>query len=343
MNVAIAGAGIMGRLVAFYLLQGDHDVTLFAGENETSCSQAAAGLLTPVAELEKNELIIFKLGEAALNCHWGEVLTQLDTPIYFEKKGSLILSHANDKSELTRLMRFISHRLQDDQYYQCVNQREISALEPALSHFEEGYYFPTEGQLDSQAVLIALKQYLVKKDVNWLCHSFTPHQASRFDLVIDCRGLSAKSMFKDLRGIRGELIWLHAKELTLRRPIRLMHPRYSLYIAPRPHQIYVVGASEIESEDDSPISVRTTLELLSAAYCLHPSFCEARIVKTVAHCRPTLTNHLPSIKYTENIIAVNGLYRHGFLIAPTLAYEVAQGIEKGPAGWRYPTLWEKAT
>ena len=68
------------------------------------------------------------------------------------------------------------------------------------------------------------------------------------------------------------MIRLHAPEVSLRRPVRLMHPRYPLYIAPKPDHVFVIGATEIESEDTSPASVRSTLELLSAAYSLHSGF-----------------------------------------------------------------------
>ena len=118
-----------------------------------------------------------------------------------------------------------------------------------------------------------------------------------FDMVLDCRGLGAKSAFQDLRSVRGELIWLHAPDVNMTRPIRFLHPRYNLYIAPRPKHIYLIGASEIESDDMSHITVRTTLELLTAAYSVHPGFAEAQIIKTVTQCRPTLSHHLPKIKF----------------------------------------------
>lgn len=163
----------------------------------------------------------------------------------------------------------------------------------------------------------------------------------QFDLVLDCRGMGAKDIFADLRGVRGELIWLHAADVFIARPIRFLHPRYNLYIVPRPEQIYLIGASEIEANDTTPISVHTTLELLTAAYCVHANFGEARIIKTVTHCRPTLTDHLPKIKYADGFLAVNGLSRHGFLLAPALAMEVMRWIEAGISAVCYPQLWEQ--
>ena len=71
-------------------------------------------------------------------------------------------------------------------------------------------------------------------------------------------------------------------------------------------------------------------KLLSAIYYLHPGFSEARIIKTVTHCRPTLPHHLPQIKYQAGLLAVNGLYRHGYLIAPALAKEVLKFLHTTP-------------
>ena len=137
------------------------------------------------------------------------------------------------------------------------------------------------------------------------------------DGVIDCRGLASGD--KDLRGVRGELLYLHAPEVTLKRLIRLMHPRYPLYIVPRPDDIYVVGATQIESDDQSPVSVKSMLELLSAAYTVHTGFAEARILESRVDCRPAYKDNLPRLRLEERYLEVNGLFRHGFLLAPALA------------------------
>ena len=95
-----------------------------------------------------------------------------------------------------------------------------------------------------------------------------------------------------------------------------MHPRYRIYIVPRPNHRYVVGATEIESEDQSNMSVRSSLELLSAVYSVHPGFGEARIANTLTNCRPALGDNLPRIETETGLTRINGLYRHGYLLAP---------------------------
>ncbi|KTD06208.1 thiamine biosynthesis oxidoreductase ThiO [Legionella gratiana] len=349
-NAAVVGAGILGCLLALRLHHEGWQVTVF--ESETSfnnCSNAAAGLLAPMSELDKAEQVIFDLGVESVKKLWRCILNQLNEPIYFRQQGSLILHHPQDKAEWQKFSARIVNKLSST-CYELLNHHALKQIEPELSQFQTAYYFPQEGQIDNQTLLWALKDHLCQLGVLWrggvFVSSMYPgrieigQQSYAFDFVFDCRGLGAKKTFPDLRGLRGELIWLHAPEVKLQRPIRLLHPRYYIYIVPRPHSYYLLGASELETEDLSPISVHTTLELLTAAYYVHRGFAEARIIKTVTHSRPTLTHHQPRIKYAKQFIAVNGLYRHGYLIAPALVEEVLRGLKSNQEEIYYPELWE---
>jgi len=149
--------------------------------------------------------------------------------------------------------------------------------------------------------------------------TFSPGAPGQPDWVLDCRGLGAKGQWSALRGVRGEVVRIHAPDVTLQRPTRLVHPRYPIYIAPKQDHLFVIGATEIESDDLSPASVRSTLELLSAAYAVHPGFAEGRILELATQCRPTLPDNLPAIRQTrQGVLEINGLYRHGFMIAPAM-------------------------
>ena len=108
----------------------------------------------------------------------------------------------------------------------------------------------------------------------------------------------------------------------------MIHPRYPIYIAPKPDHVFVIGATEIETEDLSPASVRSTLELLSAAYTVHSGFAEARILEISTQARPTLSNNLPGIRQIgPRSLQINGLYRHGFLIAPAMLDIVLEWVQ----------------
>jgi glycine oxidase len=82
----------------------------------------------------------------------------------------------------------------------------------------------------------------------------------------------------------------------------------------------------------SPASVRSTLELLSAAYAVHSGFAEARIVEIATQCRPTLPDNLPAIRRPQpRVLQINGLYRHGFMIAPALLDAAMELLTQGHA------------
>lgn len=199
-------------------------------------------------------------------------------------------------------------------------------MEPALAHrFNQGLYLPGEGQLDNRQLLAALVVEMERLGVRMHWHTpqspeaFTPGAPGQPDRVLDCRGLGAKGQWSALRGVRGEVVRIHAPDVTLQRPTRLVHPRYPIYIAPKEDHLFVIGATEIESDDRSPASVRSTLELLSAAYAVHPGFGEGRILELATQCRPTLPDNLPAIRQTRpGVLEINGLYRHGFMISPAM-------------------------
>ncbi|MGZ8369306.1 MAG: FAD-dependent oxidoreductase, partial [Rhodoplanes sp.] len=102
------------------------------------------------------------------------------------------------------------------------------------------------------------------------------------------------------------------------RPVRLIHPRWPIYIVPRAGNRFLIGATSIESEDER-VSVRSVLELLTGAYAVHPAIGEARIVEFGAGLRPAFPDNLPRVVVGDKRVTVNGLYRHGFLLAPALA------------------------
>jgi glycine oxidase len=86
----------------------------------------------------------------------------------------------------------------------------------------------------------------------------------------------------------------------------------------------MVGATMLESDQPTRITARSMLELLSAAYALHPAFGEAEILEIGTGVRPAFPDNLPRIGWHGGTLYVNGLFRHGFLLAPALACRAAQ-------------------
>ena len=72
--------------------------------------------------------------------------------------------------------------------------------------------------------------------------------------------------------------------------------------------------------------MRSAVELLNAAYALHPAFGEAEIVELGADLRPAFPDNLPDVRRSGRVLHVNGLFRHGFLLAPAMARRAAEAV-----------------
>ncbi|CAG4907817.1 FAD-dependent oxidoreductase [Paraburkholderia gardini] len=331
-DFAVIGGGLCGRLVAWRLAGAGHRVALYERGDAAGTRAAAwvaAAMLAPLAEAASAELLITRLGEASLAA-WPRLLAELPEPVFFQRNGTLVVWHHSDRNEaplFERRVRANAPAELVDGGFVKLSGAQIGEAEPALAgRFTQGWLLPHEGQLDNRQVLSALAAGLAERGVetHWNT-SVDDHALPAARVTIDCRGLGAKPAWSTLRGIRGEVARIHAPGIALTRPVRLLHPRYPLYIAPKEHDLYVIGATEIEGEDMSPVTVRSALELLSAAFSVHPGFGEARILELNSQCRPTLPDHRPALLWDgASMLRVNGLYRHGYMIAPEVAEEAVR-------------------
>jgi glycine oxidase len=306
-SISVIGAGIAGTWQALLFAKAGRQVALYERDEPTmtqSTSHWAGGMLAPHCESETAEPVVTRLGVRSLDL-WREALP--DTPF----NGSLVVAHGRDRSDFERFARLASG-------HERVGAQEIAALEPALAdRFSEALFFPAEGHVEPRRVLPALHEKLRAAGVPIEFKS-SPEPRDLDGLVIDCRGLAARDTSPALRGVKGEIAVIETDEIKLSRPVRLIHPRWSLYIVPRADNRFLIGATSIETESGG-VSVRSTLELLTAAYAVHPAFGEARIVELGTGLRPAFPDNLPHVTVENTHISVNGLYRHGFLIAPAVA------------------------
>ncbi|KAF1018158.1 MAG: FAD-dependent oxidoreductase [Burkholderia sp.] len=361
-DIAVLGGGLVGRLIAWRLVGLGMRVALYERGDAAGSGTAAwvaAAMLAPLAEAASAELLITELGAASLE-RWPQWLAELSEPVFFQHNGTLVVWHQADRAEALLFERRVRAnapaRLVTDGFVALAGA-QLDATEPALAgRFLHGLLLPREGQLDNRQTLAMLAVSLTERGVQ--CHWNTAVERApepRAQLTIDCRGLGAKPVLPGLRGIRGEVARVRVPGICLERPVRLLHPRYPLYIAPKQDDLYVLGATEVEGEDMSPVSVRSALELLSAAFSVHPGFGEARILELGTQCRPTLPDHRPAIAWRgDATLAVNGLYRHGFMIAPEVTQATVDFVQAWFSGvfgataqleseallaWRMTTRW----
>lgn len=317
-DFTIYGAGVMGLCVATELMARGASVTLIdpAPMGGTACSWWAGGMLAPFCEFESAEEPVLRHGQAAMD--WW----QQHTPV--TRAGTLVLALGRDRGELARFARRTHGAV-------AVNGPDIAALEPDLAgHFDQGLFFAPEGHLNPRAALAALRAGLQAKGAQF--------GGAAQGQVIDCRGLAARDLLPDLRGVRGEMLVLRQPEISLARPVRLLHPRVPIYLVPRGDGVFMLGATMIESDRRGVVTARSVLELLSAAYALHPAFGEAEIVETGADARPAFPDNLPRIGRVGDRLYANGLYRHGYLLAPAVAQQLADHITTGSQ----PEFWHES-
>ncbi|KWN73109.1 cytochrome C biogenesis protein CcdA [Burkholderia ubonensis] len=339
-DFAVLGGGLVGRLIAWCLAGNGHRVALYergGPDGEQSAAWIAAAMLAPLAEAASAERLITELGVASL-ARWPQWLAELPEPVFFQHDGTLVVWHHADRAEaplFERRVRANAPAALLDGGLVTLAGAQVDAVEPALAgRFARGLLLPREGQLDNRQALRAIAAGLAQRGVATHWHvAIDAHNLPDAHFTIDCRGLGAKPVLPALRGIRGEVARVHAPGIGLTRPVRLLHPRYPLYIAPKQDDLYVIGATEVEGEDMSPVSVRSALELLSAAFSVHPAFGEARILELNSQCRPTLPDHRPALIWDgAATLAVNGLYRHGFMIAPEVAHAAVAFAEAALSG-----------
>jgi glycine oxidase len=282
-------------------------------------------MLAPDCEAEAALPVVRELGLAGLPI-WQAVYPGVT------RRGSLVVASARDRGEINRFAQLTSGHTE-------INSIGVAELEPDLAgRFSSALFYPHEAHLATHLALDFLLGEAQRAGTS-VTFGFTwDGAAAGTDIIIDCRGFGARQELPGLRGVRGERIVVRSREVRLSRPVRLLHPRHPLYVVPWGDTRHMIGATLIESEDDGPMTVRSALELLGLAYALHPAFGEAEIVDMGAGVRPAFADNTPKIIIRGSSIHVNGLHRHGFLLAPALAKLVDDFLESGTIDPRVMTV-----
>lgn len=346
----VIGSGLIGRLLSWRLISAGHQVDIASSDDKTgqdSAGLVAAAMIAPATEAVASESAVQTLGERSLSL-WPQWLAELDEPVFYQAPGTLVIAHAGDQRELERFKKRTDHVL-NASAYQHLARHDLAQLEPDLGEqFDQALWFENEAYLDNRQLFQVLGRWLTTR-CDWqrcdpvetitastlseLTARYFDKKPADYTAVIDCRGNGARQDLAPLRSVRGEIIRVSAPDVTIQHAVRLMHPRYPLYLAPRPNHEYVLGATVLESDDRSPVSVRSSLELLSALYSIHKGFAEARVLDLSTHCRPALPNHLPKLIKQDWGFQLNGFYRHGYLFGPAMV-ELCLHVLSGQTGSR---------
>lgn len=296
---SILGGGVSGLCVATLLIERGETVEVIDDPQKIAASWYAGGMLAPWCESESAPPPVVTLGQQALPW-WQQRVPDV------VQQGTLVVAPSRDQRELNV---FASKTEQ----HQWVSPGDYET--DLAGRFARGLFYPHEGHLNPRKTLQFLRHRLEQQGVVF-------HQHAASGQVIDCRGIHARGSLAQLRAVRGEMLRLRSREVSFSRPVRLLHPRFPCYLVPRGEGEFMLGATMVETDDPSAISARAAMELLSAAYTLHPAFAEAEILEAASGLRPAYPDNLPEIRYQKGCFYLNGMYRHGFLLAPIMAEQL---------------------
>jgi len=363
-DVAVIGGGIIGLSIAWRLAQRDRSVTVLErGDVGRAASWAAAGMLCPAAEIGFEELDLYRLGRESLR-RWPEFARDLEgasgCSVGYRDEGALVVASDRDDTEaLRRLYRFQQEQGVPVEWLAGLEALEIEPmLTPGLP---AAIFSPDDHQVDNRGVVEGLLKVLHEmEDVTVRERSKVRAVSNRGDAslvlmedesLVEARVvvLAAGAWSREVGGIeprlpvrpvKGQILSLQMKEVfelthVIRGP--------DAYLVPKADGRLVVGATSEELGFDTQVTAGGIYRLLEGAVEIVPGIEELEITETGVGFRPASRDHAPLIGWVfPNVMAATGHYRHGILLAPITADEVALevdaklGTRSETSGWLAP-------
>ena len=302
MRVRVLGAGIVGLSVADELIRRGHTVTVVDPSPGTGASYAAAGMLSPSAELWHGEEGLLRLGQASLAL-WPEHAARLGVTL--RTTGTLLVGHDHgDRQQVVR---------------------QVALLEtngaPVELRPDGAAFLPDEASVDPRAVVSALRASVPVVPVD---------PETSYDVTVLATGSKLPAPYDALvRGVRGEIVRVRSDDppaTTVRGWVR----GDPVYLVPRAAGDVVVGATSEEHDDPPVVTAGGVHRLLTAARALWPAIDRAELLEVTARDRPGTPDNLPLVGPAgDGVVLAAGHYRHGVLLAPLTARLVADHLETG--------------
>jgi len=317
MRVRILGAGIIGLSCAEELVRRGHDVVVVDRDPARGASYAAAGMLSPSAEVWHGEDALLDLGLRSLGM-WPGYVARLGLELH--ATGTLLVGRDSGDLQLVERQCDLLNRRGLD--VPLLDGRQARRREPTLGpRVAGGAWLRDDHSVDPRAVLGAL---LARVPV-------VAETRAPCDVTVVATGARLPGSFAHLvRGVRGEIVRARSDSLPAHTVRGWVHGD-AVYVVPRAGGEVVIGATSEEHDSAPVVTVGGVARLLQAARELVPGLDRAEFTEAIARDRPGTADNLPLVGPSEvdGVVLAAGHFRHGVLLAPLTAQLVADHLETG--------------
>jgi glycine oxidase len=358
-RVLIVGAGLAGLSIGWELARRGTRVEVFEQDTVGSgASTTAAGMLAPDAELEFEETTLHALNKESLR-RWPEFADDLEAATGHDlgrrTEGTLVVADDRDAAEaLRRRYRFQSeHGLE----VSWLDGAEARAREPYLAPgLSAAVWSPHDHQVNNRTLVTALHDGVTQEGGR--VHEHTPVEAVapdparpalvtgdgtrvEGDAVVVAAGawsrrLDGLSTPLPIRPVKGQIMGLRMEApFDLRHVVR----GPDAYVVPKDDGRVVVGATSEEQGFDDTLTAEGLYENLEGGWETVPGLLDLPVECACTGFRPASRDHAPLLGPTADpgIVAATGHYRHGVLLTPVTAQEVARYVIDGTVSdWMDP-------
>lgn len=360
-DVIIVGGGTIGLSIGFELVRTGTSVTVFEkGDAGRGTSWQAAGMLAPDAEIGFEELELYQLNRESLR-RWPEFAGRVETAsgmdVDYRDEGTLIV--ADDRDHAEALRRLFEFQQGQGLSVEWLTGEEARDREPFVApRLSAAIYAPADHQVDNRRFVRAVRAAF--KAEGGTLHEDTPveavvpdetapavlteegsrHEANTIVVAAgvwsrDLDGLTPEAR-PPVRPVKGQMIQLRRK-----RPFDLQHVIRGpeAYLAPKSDGRIVVGATSEEMGFDTTVTAGRLYDLLDGAWEVVPGIYDLPVDETWAGLRPASRDHAPLLGRSSapGILMATGHYRHGILLTPVTAEEMARLIQTGETStWLEP-------
>jgi len=349
-RVLVVGAGLIGLSIGWELARSGVRVDLFdrdaAGQG---ASHVAAGMLAPDAELEFEETRLHALNTESRR-RWPDFAAELEADtgvdVGLRTEGTFIVADDRDAAEaLRRRYRFQQDQGLDVEWW---SGEEARAEEPFLApRLSAAVWSPHDHQVNNRAVVEALKQGVTQHGGR--LHEHTPIEAVtpdadrpavrtaagervEGDTVVVAAGAWSRSIdgldgVLPIRPVKGEAM---ALDMTPTFDLRHVVRGPEAYVVPKSDGRLVVGATAEEKGFNDDVTARGLYENLEGGWEVVPGLLDLPVSCTCASFRPASRDNAPVLgPAAPGVVAATGHYRHGVLLTPVTAQEIARYVRTG--------------